>query len=140
MKQHTRITLESTAQRVLFAAEFNQPDIIASMTDELTDAAAQCEQITGQNWTQFIATQQDMLREDQEADMDTDYRLTTDDRLTQINWITELAADITFSNITGTPEELVDWTLQQMELNHEQLPEWFDDHDRQLLIDCVAES
>lgn len=59
--KHTRISLEDTASRFLFAAEHHIPEIIASMTNELADARQQCQQITGMTWIDFTNMTQDKI-------------------------------------------------------------------------------
>lgn len=57
------------------------------------------------------------------------------DRIEQVNEIRSMAADIRFGAAgEGTPEELVKYHLGQIDL-----PEWFDDHDRGLLLRFVSE-
>lgn len=58
--KHTRISLEETASRFIFAAE-HAPVMIAGMTQELKDAREQCEPITGMNWIDFTNMIQDQI-------------------------------------------------------------------------------
>ena len=60
------------------------------------------------------------------------------DRNAQVNWIYNLAADITFADMEGTPAEKVDWRLNQPDFDK---PTWFHDQDdRDLLVFIVEES
>lgn len=71
-----------------------------------------------------------------------DYRMTTDDRVAQISWLRELAANIAENLGEGTAEELVEFAFESdtMETWGIEIPEWFDDTDRALLVEMVAES
>lgn len=63
------------------------------------------------------------------------------DRVTQVNWINELAANM--ANMGGgTAEEIIEYALSKegQESWGIDLPDWFDDHDRWLLTQRVAES
>jgi len=55
------------------------------------------------------------------------------DRQEQIQWLEEIAGDLTSCNWVGTPRELVAFWEED---GNEQsaLPEWYDEHDRQLLV------
>jgi len=58
---------------------------------------------------------------------------TGDDRTRQVDSLRALAGDIRDGMVgEGTPEEQVEYYLSQ-----EEMPSWFDDHDRKLLIDMV---
>jgi len=72
-----------------------------------------------------------------------DWRLTTEDRVEQVNWLRELAGNIAANLGDGTAEELVEYALSDegRESWGIEIPEWFDDHDRGLLVQWwVAES
>lgn len=60
------------------------------------------------------------------------------DRVAQVNWLHDTARDIVDSMSTedaGTSGEVVvSWWLENAET-----PKWFDDHDRQLLVELVEE-
>ena len=72
----------------------------------------------------------------------TDYRMTTDDRTAQVSWLRELAANIAENLGEGTAEELVEFALESdtMETWGIEIPEWFDDADRELLVRMMEES
>lgn len=57
------------------------------------------------------------------------------DRVQQVNWIREVADDITCNVLDCgfTGEELVTYCLDEAE-DIIELPEWFDSHDRGLLV------
>lgn len=56
-----------------------------------------------------------------------------DDRVQQVNWLQQEAVDITNYG-EGSAEELVSfWESQDCEK-----PDWFDSHDRGLLVDLVS--
>jgi len=59
------------------------------------------------------------------------------DRVMQIDWIRQTARDIvdnaSLPDAGASAKALVAWWL----LNAEELPDWFDDHDRRLLVDYV---
>ena len=63
----------------------------------------------------------------------------TMDRVQQVNWIEELAQNIAQNLGDGTAEELVEYALSDegRESWGIELPDWFDDHDRSLLIRTV---
>ncbi len=62
----------------------------------------------------------------------------TTDRVRQVNWLNELAANIAANCGSGTAEELVEFALGEgAETWGVVLPSWFDDHDRRLLVDLV---
>jgi len=70
-----------------------------------------------------------------------DYRMTTDDRVAQISWLRELATNIAQNLGDGTAEELVEFAMSEDAACWEiDWPEWFDDHDRNLLTEMVAEA
>jgi len=64
------------------------------------------------------------------------------DRVQQVNWIEFLAANIAANLGEGTAEELVEYALSDegRESWGIEIPEWFDDHDRNLLVMCVAQN
>ena len=64
------------------------------------------------------------------------------DRVAQVNWIGELAGNIAANLGDGTAEELVEYALSDegRESWGIEIPDWFDDHDRGLLAERVAES
>jgi len=59
------------------------------------------------------------------------------DRQEQIQWLEEIAGDLSSCNWVGTPRELVAFWEED---GNEQsaFPEWYDNHDRQLLIRTVG--
>lgn len=58
-----------------------------------------------------------------------------DDRELQVNYLNMLASDIRSDMVgPGTPTEQVDYFLSE-----ETMPDWFDEHDRALLIELVGE-
>ena len=64
-----------------------------------------------------------------------DYRMTTDDRAEQVNWLREIAGNIRAGGVgEGTPEEQVAFFTQD-----NPMPEWFDDHDLMLLTEFVCD-
>lgn len=71
-----------------------------------------------------------------------DYRLTTEDRVAQVGWLREFAADIVQNLGDGTAEELVEYALSDegRESWAIEIPDWFDGHDRKLLTEMVADS
>ena len=58
-----------------------------------------------------------------------------DDRTAQIGWLRTLAGDLTSNNWEGTPEEIVAfWEQEERRIEgDEAFPEWYDDHDREIL-------
>ena len=62
------------------------------------------------------------------------------DRVEQVNWIDELAGNIASWMGEGTAEELVDYALSDEGRDswNIELPDWFDGHDRRLLVQRVA--
>ena len=66
-----------------------------------------------------------------------DWRLTTMDRVEQVNWLRDLTANIVFgsANPSTSAQERVDYYCETFEL-----PEWFDGHDKRLLVEWVKES
>ena len=71
-----------------------------------------------------------------------DWRTITTDRTAQVNWLREMADNIAGNLGEGTAEELVEYALSDegRESWGIELPEWFDDHDRNLLIKWVGEN
>ena len=71
-----------------------------------------------------------------------DWRITTEDRVAQVNWLDELAANITANLGVGTAEELVEYALSDEGRDswNIDLPAWFDDHDRDLLVSKVRQN
>ena len=68
-----------------------------------------------------------------------DYRLTTDDRVAQVSWLRDLCANIVFGpdDPSTSAQDRVDYFCNTFP---EELPKWFDDHDRKLLVEWVSES
>jgi hypothetical protein len=68
----------------------------------------------------------------------------TTDRVQQVNWLRELAANIAGISPAGecTAEEVVEFALSEegRESWAIEIPSWFDDHDRRKLVEWVAES
>ena len=70
-----------------------------------------------------------------------DYRMTSDDRTDKVNWLQELAVNISENLGEGTAEELVEYAMSdEGKVWGIEWPEWFDDHDRRLLTEMVAEA
>lgn len=71
-----------------------------------------------------------------------DWRLTTDDRMAQVGWLNELAANIAANLGEGTAEELVAYAFSDegRESWGIEVPQWFDAHDRGLLIKRVNDN
>ena len=63
-----------------------------------------------------------------------------DDRVKQLNWMQGLAENIRQNLGEGTPEDLVEYALgnEGRDSWGIELPDWFDGHDRNVLIDMVA--
>ena len=63
------------------------------------------------------------------------------DRVQQVSWLREFASNIASNLGEGTAEELVEYALSDegRESWGIELPEWFSDHDRRLLIEWVEE-
>jgi len=55
------------------------------------------------------------------------------DRQEQVNWLEEIAGELTSCNWAGTPRELVAF-WEEGGNEQDALPEWYDQHDRELLI------
>ena len=74
-----------------------------------------------------------------EDEMEQDWRLTTEDRVEQVNWLRDLTANIVFGSDdpSTSAEDRVNYYCEEFA---DELPEWFDDHDKNLLIEWVAES
>jgi len=60
------------------------------------------------------------------------------DRVAQINWLEEIAGDLSCCNWAGTPRELVA-TWEEGGNEQSALPEWYDQHDRELLVRTLGE-
>ena len=62
-------------------------------------------------------------------------------RVQQVNWLRELASDITCCVWQGeyTGAEIVAYSLDEAE-DAIALPDWFDDHDRRLLVQFTDEA
>ena len=54
------------------------------------------------------------------------------DRQAQVEWLEEIAGDLSCCNWAGTPRELVA-TWEEGGNEQDALPEWYDQHDRELL-------
>jgi len=79
----------------------------------------------------------DEVRDDWGGYIQADWRLTTDNRIEQVNYLTELAADLeTTRPVECTAQEQVDWYCEE---SADQLPAWFTDHDRALLVRFMEE-
>ena len=55
------------------------------------------------------------------------------DRQAQVEWLEEIAGDLSSCNWAGTPRELVA-TWEEGGNEQDALPEWYDQHDRELLV------
>ena len=55
------------------------------------------------------------------------------DRQAQVEWLEEIAGDLSCCNWAGTPRELVA-TWEEGGNEQSALPEWYDQHDRELLV------
>jgi hypothetical protein len=64
------------------------------------------------------------------------------DRVQQVSWLSELAANIAENLGEGTAEELVEYALSDEARASWglELPAWFDAHDRRLLVDMVEKN
>ena len=71
-----------------------------------------------------------------------DWRLTTENRTAQVGWLRELAGNIAANLGEGSPLNLVEYALSDegRESWGITIPEWFDNHDHNLLIGLVGES
>lgn len=56
------------------------------------------------------------------------------DRQRQIDWLGDVAADIAFADWDGTPTEKI---THVVETYGNAIPDWFDDHDFDLLVQLV---
>ena len=76
------------------------------------------------------------MRGEQEMD---DHRLTTEDRVAQVSYLRDLVADFVFSSDdpSSSAQDRVDYYCQEFAND---LPEWFDDHDKALLVRWLAEA
>ncbi len=62
-----------------------------------------------------------------------------EDRVGQVNWIRQIAGDLKSTNNEGTGREIVEYWLEQCTEQGDPPPEWFDNHDKNFLIDLVSE-
>jgi len=94
------------------------------------------------NRTDIVRLAVDRMYREEGTVIDRDWRLDTDDRVQQVNWLRELAYNISQNLGEGTAEELVEYALSDegRESWDIELPSWFDDHDRGKLIEWVAEN
>ena len=71
-----------------------------------------------------------------------DWRLTTKNRVEQVNWLRESAYNIATWMGKGNAEQHVAYALSRegRESWGVTIPEWFDDHDRALLVEYVGKS
>lgn len=87
--------------------------------------------------TEAIAVAIDRLYREERA-------MDTTDRVAQVNWLRELAANIANISPAGecTAEEAVEYALSDegRESWGIEIPGWFDGHDRRKLVEWVAES
>ena len=62
-----------------------------------------------------------------------DWRMTTDNREAQVEFLRDLAANLTFGSDdpTTSAQDRVDYYCEEFA---NELPEWFDDHDKALLV------
>ena len=60
------------------------------------------------------------------------------DRQSQVEWLEEIAGDLSSCNWAGTPRELVAF-WEEGGNEQSAIPEWYDDHDRQLLVRTLGE-
>ena len=65
----------------------------------------------------------------------------TEDRVQQVNWIRQYASDLVDSQPPEcTAEEIVEYALNDVDRDpRDELPSWFDTHDRSLLLRFVKE-
>ena len=61
---------------------------------------------------------------------------TGDDRVEQVNWLEREADTITYYG-EGTAQELVDYWWEQHQAGEFDVPQWFDEADRRLLVIAV---
>ena len=67
--------------------------------------------------------------------------MTTDDRVEQVNWLRELAVNISENLGEGTAEELVEYAMsEEGAVWGIEWPEWYDAQDCKLLIELVEEA
>jgi len=69
-----------------------------------------------------------------------DWKLTTDDRVVQVDWLREFAANISeMGGDESSADEIVEFALSEdgLESWNITMPTWFDRHDRRLLIEMV---
>jgi len=63
------------------------------------------------------------------------------DRVSQVNWLRELAVNIAENLGEGTAEELVEYAhSEESKVWGIEWPDWYDQHDRELLTELVAEA
>jgi len=63
------------------------------------------------------------------------------DRVSQVNWLRELAVNIAENLGEGTAEELVEYAhSEEGKVWGIEWPDWYDEHDRKLLTELVAEA
>lgn len=62
---HTSTSLESLADRFIFASKMNLHGQLLAMAEELADARAQCERITGGSWVYFWIDRQAQLQKEE---------------------------------------------------------------------------
>ena len=63
------------------------------------------------------------------------------DRVSQVNWLQNLAVNIAQNLGEGTAQELVEYARsEEGSVWGIEWPEWYDKHDEKLLIELVAES
>ena len=63
------------------------------------------------------------------------------DRTEQVNWLRELAANIAENLGEGAAEELVAYAESpEADVWDIEWPEWYDNHDRRLLVEMVSEA
>jgi hypothetical protein len=72
--------------------------------------------------------------------MDHDSIHTEHDRQRQIDWLERRVADLSHFEHSdlSDPQGTVDWWIDSMK-NTEQLPAWFDSHDRDLMIEWLKQ-
>lgn len=86
--------------------------------------------------TEAIAIAIERLYQTERTTIMDDWRMDSDDRVVQIGWLNELAGNIAENLGQGTAEELVEYALSEdgRESWEIELPEWFDEIDRQYLV------
>ena len=101
---------------------------------------------TVDNYTRRMDEQEDAMLAETDDERPT-YMWTTD-RTAQVNWIMELASDL-HSNWQGSASDYADAEtyaetivtdyLERMAEQHEPMPDWWDEHDRGLLVRFVTQ-